>query len=435
MMLFYSTKNPDHKVSFETALLTGMAEDGGLYMPEKIPKLTAQALRSLRGASLAEVAFLVARKFIGEAIPEEVLQEICETSYNFPVPIFQLEEGSLVLELFHGPTGAFKDFAARFMARCTSYFLTKSKAKRNILVATSGDTGGAIGSSFFGLEGVNVFTLYPKGGVSLLQEKQLTTMGGNVKAIEIDGTFDDCQRLSKAAFADRAFNDKFQLMSANSINIGRIIPQSFYHIWSSIQIAQNEGRNKLLYAVPSGNFGNLFGGILAKQMGAPIYRLIAANNANHPFIDYLKTGNFQPQESINTLSNAMDIGHPNNYYRIDHLFNHKVSRVREMIDGAYFTDKQTAEAIINVYHDYGYILCPHTAVAYLGEAKFRKEGMTTVTVATADPAKFRESIEPILESKVPMPENLEKVLTKKKQAVSLPPTLEALETYLAKVIS
>lgn len=429
MMKFYSTKNRDLTVNFETALLSGMAEDGGLFMPEEIPKFSPAEMRDLKQMTFPEVAFAMATKYIENEIPETDLKKICDEAYNYTVPIFQLEDNQLILELFHGPTQAFKDFAARFMARCTSYFLTQNKIERNILVATSGDTGGAIGNGFLGLTGINVFILYPKGGVSHVQEQQLTTMGQNIKAIEIEGTFDDCQQLVKDAFADREFNDKFNLMSANSINVGRVIPQSFYYMWSSLQIAKNQAE-KIVYSVPSGNFGNLFGGILAKKMGAPIYRFIAANNANHPFTDYLKTGHFKPIPSVHTLSNAMDIGHPNNYYRIAHLFENKVSKVREIIDACHFSDKATETTMVNVYHDYGYIMCPHTTVAYLGTQKFKKDEYCMVTVSTADPAKFLDSVERILESKVPIPEALQTVLKLEKEAYSMKPSLENLETYL-----
>ncbi len=432
-MKFYSTKNRDLTVSFEEALLSGMAEDGGLFMPEEIPKFSPAEIKELKQMTFPQVAFAIAKKYIEDEIPEKDLQKICNDAYDFAVPIFQLEDNQLVLELFHGPTQAFKDFAARFMAQCTSYFLTQKKIERNILVATSGDTGGAIGNGFLGLSGINVFILYPKGGVSHVQEQQLTTMGGNVKAIEVEGTFDDCQQLVKTAFADREFNDRFQLMSANSINVGRVIPQSFYYMWSSLLIQKNQPE-KIVYSVPSGNFGNLFGGILAKKMGAPIYRFVAANNANHPFTDYLKTGHFKPVPSVHTLSNAMDIGHPNNYYRIAHLFDNKVSNIRKIVDGCYFNDKETADAIIEVYHDYGYIMCPHTAVAYLGAKKFKKKEYCMVTVSTADPAKFLDSVETILESKVPIPEALQKVLKLKKEAHLMKPSLEHLESYLHKTI-
>ncbi len=429
-MNFYSTKNRDLKVSFKEALLSGMAEDGGLFMPEEIPKLSPKELKYLRGKPLSEVAFVMASKFIGNEIPSKKLKEICDDAYNFDVPIFQLEDNLLILELFHGPTQAFKDFAARFMARCTSYFLEKNNINRNVLVATSGDTGGAIGNGFLGLPNINVFILYPKGRVSHVQEQQLTTMGKNVKAIEVDGNFDDCQKLVKDVFADREFNEKFKLMSANSINVGRVIPQSFYYMWSSLQISQNQLNQKLIYSVPSGNFGNLFGGIIAKKMGAPIYRFIASNNANHPFFDYLKTGTLKPIPSIQTLSSAMDIGHPSNYYRIANLFKNKVSEVRKIIDGCTFNDKQTKKAMRDVFLTYAYIMCPHTAVAYLGAKKLSQQDFCMVAVSTADPAKFLDDVEKILNYEIPIPDNLKKILDKVKKSKELNVDVNELKKYL-----
>ncbi len=434
-MKFYSTKNHDLKVSFEKALLSGIAEDGGLFMPEEIPKLSPKELKYLRGKPLSEVAFVMASKFVGEEIPSDKLKEICEDAYNFDVPIFQLEDNLLVLELFHGPTQAFKDFAARFMARCTSYFLEKNNTNRNVLVATSGDTGGAVGNGFLGLPNVNIFILYPKGRVSHVQEQQLTTMGKNVKAIEVDGNFDDCQKMVKDVFADREFNEKFKLMSANSINVGRVIPQSFYYMWSSLQISQNQNNQKLIYSVPSGNFGNLFGGIIAKKMGAPIYRFIASNNANHPFLDYLKTGTLKPIPSVQTLSNAMDIGHPNNYYRIVDLFQNKVSEVRKIIDGCTFNDNQTKKAMKDVFFTYAYIMCPHTAVAYLGAQKFLQKDTCLITVSTADPAKFLDSVESILDYEIPIPDDLKKSLSKAKKSKEIQVDENQLKKYLTNELS
>jgi threonine synthase len=434
-MQFYSTNNLVLTASFEQALITGMAPDGGLYMPENIPKFTSEEILKLQDKSLADIAFEIAQKFLGNEIPAEKLREICNDAYDFVVPLHKLSSDNYVLELFHGPTLAFKDFAARFMARCADYFLSKNSEKKTILVATSGDTGGAIGNGFLGMNQINVVILYPKGGVSPMQEKQLTTMGQNISTLEIDGNFDDCQQLVKQAFVDKNFA-KFKLMSANSINIGRIIPQSFYWAWTSLQI----NSKNLVISVPSGNFGNLFGAIIAKKMGFPIKHFIAANNANHPFFDYLKTGELIPVPSVQTLSNAMDIGHPNNYYRINNLFNSDVSKVREIITAFHYSDDQTKEKMREIYNQYDYIMCPHTAVAQLGIDEFKQsksrdnlEVNIYITASTAHPAKFVESVEEILDTKLNIPASLKTAFKKQKQTTEIKPSLVNLKNYLEKL--
>lgn len=432
-MNFYSTENKNLSVSFQEALLSGMAKDGGLFMPETIPVLSEAEKKAISSKSLGETAALLAQKFIEGEIPEAELKAICEEAYDFPVPLHELGENDLVLELFHGPTLAFKDFAARFMSRCVDYFLSKKSIQKNILVATSGDTGGAIGNGFLGLKSANVFILYPQGGVSPIQEKQLTTIGGNVQAVEITGSFDDCQRLVKEAFKDRAFNDKYNLMSANSINIGRFIPQSFYYVWISLKLQKQYPGKKIVFSVPSGNFGNIFGGILAKAMGAPIHKFIAANNKNHPFFDFLKTGNFEPIKSVQTLSNAMDIGSPNNFARIWEFFGKKVADIREVIWGDWSDDAMTAKMMQKVYQEKKYLMCPHTAVGYLGVQKFKEQfgkDFLFVTVSTAHPAKFAERVEEIIKEKIEIPDVLAEALKKPKKATLLPPNLIDLENFL-----
>ncbi|MDH3325005.1 MAG: threonine synthase, partial [Candidatus Peregrinibacteria bacterium] len=338
-MKFYSTKSKDLTADFRTALLTGMPVDGGLFMPESIPTFTTEEIDNLKGKSFTDVAFQIAKKFIDGEIPDSDLREIINSAYDFPVELKKLDKDNLVLELFHGPTLAFKDFAARFMARCVSYFLSQKQENKTILVATSGDTGGAVGNGFLGLENVKVVILYPKGGVSHVQEQQLTTMGQNVRACEVEGVFDDCQRMVKEAFVDQELNESIDLMSANSINIGRVVPQSFYYAFVSLQIPDS------VFSIPSGNFGNLTGGLFAKKMGFPIKKFIAANNANHPFFDFLETGKFKPVSSVHTLSNAMDIGHPNNYYRIFELYGGNLDLIRQDVFGAWFDDQKTSEVI------------------------------------------------------------------------------------------
>ncbi len=438
-MQYISTKDPSVRTNFENALLTGLAPDGGLFVPEKIPDLSG-FVEAHSNAPLQiffpELAFEIARHFVDGEIPDADLKAICEDAYNFEVPLIEIADNHSVLELFHGPTAAFKDFAARFMARCASYFLAKNKEEKTILVATSGDTGGAVGNGFLGLPNVRVFILYPRGGVSPVQEQQLTTMGQNVQAIEIDGTFDDCQRLVKEAFVDETLNKKLDLMSANSINVGRVIPQSFYYAWVALrlkeQIAENKEQKRLIFSVPSGNFGNLMGGLLAQMMGFPIHKFIAANNANHPFTDFLETGEFTPVPSVPTISNAMDIGRPNNYYRINYFFGEDINKIREHIWGAWFDDDQTREMIKESFKN-GYLACPHTAVALLGTKKFQEEfddDFYFVTVSTAHPAKFPEVVEKIIGQKIKIPPNLEAALKQEKKATLLKSNIEAIREFL-----
>lgn len=431
-MKFYSTNNKELRVSFETAFLSGVASDGGLFMPEIIPKFTEAELEKLSQLSFADMAYEVASKFIEGDIPEKELRDICRESYNFELPLVSVKS-DIFLELFHGPTLAFKDFAARFMARVSEYFLLKSQERRTILVATSGDTGGAVGNGFLGLSQVQVFILYPKGGVSPIQEKQLTTMGDNVVALEIDGTFDDCQRLVKEAFADQEFSSKLNLMSANSINIGRIIPQTFYYIYTSLALKKLNPNKEIIFSVPSGNFGNVTGGVFAKLMGAPIERFIVANNANHPFCEYLETGEFVPVKSVHTFSNAMDIGHPNNYYRLSHLFKNDMDLLRSFLWGSHFSDTETAKMISEYFKTNNYLMCPHTAVAHLGVQKYRtkvSDSELMVTVSTAHPAKFKEVVESITETDIVLPEKLSAAFKQKKQAYLVSPDLDSVEATL-----
>ncbi len=427
-MRFHSTNNPDLKTNFRTALLSGIAPDGGLYVPDEIPDLSDFiASDAALECTFPELAFEIAQRFIEDEIPKSDLQAICEEAFNFSVPLVEVEQNHSVLELFHGPTAAFKDFAARFMARCVSNFLVQNHEEKMILVATSGDTGGAVGSGFLGVPNVRVVILYPEGGVSTVQEAQLTTMGQNIQALEVAGSFDDCQQLVKQAFLDGDISADLKLMSANSINIGRVIPQSFYHAWSSLQVKKNHPESNLVITVPSGNFGNITGGLWAKKMGFPIHKLIASNNANHPFCDYLSTGEFKPAPSVATLSNAMDIGHPNNFYRIEHLYGGDLERMKEDLWGTWYTDEQTEAKIQAVDKEWGYLACPHTAVGLLGTAdyktQFGSDNDYYVTASTAHPAKFPETMEPILGRKIEIPPLLSDVLEKEKQAVKVAPDL------------
>ncbi len=399
--------------------MTGLASDGGLFMPESFPSFSEDQLQTFSEQSFPVVAAQVAQCFVGSSIREVDLQRICKEAYDFSVPFHALEADQLVLELFHGPTAAFKDFAARFMARCVEYFLLQKNQKKTLLVATSGDTGGAVGHAFRGMENMQVFILYPSGGVSPLQEKQLTTLGQNVQALEVRGNFDDCQRMVKEAFMDQDFNDQINLMSANSINVGRILPQSFYYFWTSLQLQKQFPGRKIVYSVPSGNLGNVTGGLMAKRMGAPIDRFIMAQNTNHPFVDFLQTGSFDPGVSISTISNAMDIGHPSNFYRIAELYKEDLEGLRKDAWGASFTDDQTRAAMKDVFEKYDYEMCPHTAVGYLGLQKYKQEvdeSVLGVTVSTAHPGKFQELMVEVLGHEISLPERLQSVLTHDKIA-------------------
>ena len=447
-MNYLSHKNSDIKASFGDALLASLAPDGGLWMPEDIPFFGPADTARMGAMSFADCAAELATHFTDEKFTEAGLKDLCRDAYNFDVPMVTMDGEKLdpalapdaedfVLELFHGPTLAFKDFAARFMGRAASHLMGATAQKRTILVATSGDTGGAIGDAFLDQDGIKVFILFPKGGVSKVQEQQLTTMGtsnSNVKAICVDGTFDDCQQLVKQAFGDAVLTEKHSLMSANSINVGRVIPQSFYYFWTSLQAKAAYPHRSIVYSIPSGNLGNLTGGLIAKKMGAPIDRFVVGNNANDPFVDYLSTGVYTPRPSVPTLSNAMDIGRPNNFPRILSLFGNTYEDVLDVCWGASFTDIETERHIRRIQTDTGYVMCPHTAVGHLAMEKFCGDvdkPLTKITVGTAHPAKFADSVERILHTDIPLPDALAKAMKKKKRMHIMAPTLGDLAEYLA----
>ena len=447
-MNYHSHKDSSITASFGDALLASLAPDGGLWMPDEIPHFRAEDTARLGAMSFADCAAELATFFVDDRFKADDLKALCRDAYNFNVPMVTFkgetldpalppDDDNFVLELFHGPTLAFKDFAARFMGRAASHLMGATQQKRTILVATSGDTGGAIGDAFLDQDGIQVFILFPKGGVSKVQEQQLTTMGtrhSNVKAIAVDGTFDDCQQLVKAAFADTELTKKHSLMSANSINVGRVIPQSFYYFWTSLQAKAAYPNRPLVYAIPSGNLGNLTGGLIAKKMGAPINRFVIGNNANHPFVDYLSTAVYEPRPSVPTLSNAMDIGRPNNFPRILSLFNESYDDIVQVCWGADFSDTETERHIRRIHNETGYIMCPHTAVGHLAMEKFAEDisfPFTRITVGTAHPAKFADSVERILHSDIAMPAPLARAMKKKKRMHVMGPTLSDLSDYLA----
>lgn len=447
-MRYHSLKTSTPKADFSEALLASLAPDGGLWMPDSLPTFTPKETAMMGAVSFADCAAILARHFVDDKFEEQDLWDICNDAYNFPMPLRGKDghimhpampeiEDEYTLELFHGPTLAFKDFAARFMGRAASHIMKKTGEKRTILVATSGDTGGAIGDAFLGQDGIEVYILYPKGGVSSVQEQQLTTMGKsgcNVRAICVDGTFDDCQALVKEAFADQALSAKHQLMSANSINVGRVIPQSFYYFWSSLQLKAAHPGRPIVYSIPSGNLGNLTGGLIARAMGAPIECFVVGNNTNDPFVDYLNTGQYNPRPSVPTLSNAMDIGRPNNFPRILDLFDRQYEAVKSVCWGASFTDAQTEEHMRKIHSERGYVMCPHTAVGHLALEQFSKRQdtqFTAVNVATAHPAKFADDVVRILAQGIDVPQPLKDIMTKTPRVHVMAPTLGALADYLS----
>ncbi len=419
-MILYSTKNRNNIASLEEAIFKSLPSDNGLYMPTLIPKINKEFLATIECKTFNEIAFEVTKTLLSDDLTDSEIRNIIEQAFDFDSPTLKIDADDYVMELFHGPSMAFKDFGARFMAALMSHFLEKTKKKINILVATSGDTGGAVAQGFFDTPGISVTILYPSGKVSDIQERQLTTLGHNVTALEIDGTFDDCQKLVKEAFLDPELNEKFNLASANSINIARLIPQSFYYFSAYAQL-KKLGK-PIVFAIPSGNFGNLSAGLLAYNMGLPVEHFIASTNFNNTVPKYLENGVYNPKPSIETISNAMDVGNPSNFVRMIRFFDDDINLVKEKISGYYFSDCQTQEAMQSVYNRNQYIMCPHTAVAYLGLALYRKESkkdFTGVFLSTAHPAKFIDLVEETLEIKVKIPNRLEKLLSIEKTSFKM----------------
>ena len=435
-MIFYSTKNASLKASLEEAVFRSLPSDNGLYMPESIPKIPAKFLDTIENKSFKEIAVEITNTLLGDDIPREDIEKLIETAYDFDAPVLKITPNDYVLELFHGPSMAFKDFGARFMAALMSYFLVKSQKEIQILVATSGDTGGAVAQGFYKVPGISVTILYPGGKVSEIQEKQLTTLGHNVTALEIDGTFDDCQKLVKEAFLDLELTEKFNLASANSINIARLIPQSFYFFAAYAQL-KKLGK-PLVFSVPSGNFGNLSAGLLAYQMGLPVERFIASTNLNNSVPRYLEEGTFEPHPSIETISNAMDVGNPSNFVRMIRFFGDDWQLVREKISGYFFNDEQTQKSMREVFGNTDYVLCPHTAIAYRGLEEYRKNSdgdFTGVFLSTAHPAKFIELVEETLGKQVEIPERLKLLLSIEKTSIKMKPLYSEFKSFLLSKLS
>ncbi len=417
-MNYYSTEDRKLKKSLRDAVLEGLAPDGGLYMPAEIPVIPPGQLAALRKMDFTEISRELALVLFRNDIPDKEITRITGSAISFDTPLVGVEEGLYALELFHGPTLAFKDVGARFMARMLGYFTRDLDREIKVLVATSGDTGSAVASGFKDVEGIRVFILYPSGGVSQLQEKQLTTMGGNITALEISGTFDECQRMVKQAFRDPALKQKHILTSANSINLARLLPQSFYYFnaW-----AQLPGNQEFYVSVPSGNFGNLTAGLLARRMGLPVRHFIVATNVNDVVPEYLETGEFRPRPSIATIANAMDVGNPSNFARILDLYGYSHRAIREAMSGYAFTDDELRETIGEVYRQSGYLLDPHGAAGYraLSRHSPKAEGIPGIFLETAHPGKFNQTVEAVTGSKVEIPERLKDALSRPKSSIPL----------------
>ncbi len=430
-MKYYSTNRQAADASLEEAVVKGLASDKGLFMPYEIKPLPASFYDEIDRLSFQEIACRVAGAFFGDDIPADTLDQIVCDTLSFDVPAVKVKENIYSLELFHGPTLAFKDVGARFMARLLGYFIRKERKKQvNVLVATSGDTGSAVANGFLGVDGIHVYVLYPKGKVSEIQEKQFTTLGQNITAIEVDGTFDDCQALVKNAFMDKELNAHMQLTSANSINVARFLPQAFYYFYAYAQLKKLGKADNLVVCVPSGNFGNITAGLFGKRMGLPVSRFIAANNRNDIFYQYLKTGQYNPRPSVSTIANAMDVGDPSNFARILDLYHGSHEAICAEISGATYTDEQIRETVREVYDETGYLLDPHGACGYRALSEGLKPGETGVFLETAHPAKFLQTVEDIIGAEVKIPEKLQAFMRGTKQSIQLGKDFASFKGYL-----
>ena len=435
-MKYYSTNKQIESISLQEAVIKGLAPDRGLYMPEQISLLPDDFFANISEMSFQEIAYQVAEAFFGEDMEKDVLKKIVYDTLNFETPVVHISDTIYSLELYHGPTLAFKDVGARFMARLLGYFVQKANVGEvNVLVATSGDTGSAVANGFLGVEGIQVYVLYPKGKVSPIQECQFTTLGRNIHALEIDGTFDDCQALVKSAFLDEELTGKMNLSSANSINVARFLPQAFYYFNAYAQLRSKGIEDDIVVCVPSGNFGNITAGLIAQRMGLPIKRFIATNNRNDVFLQYLLTGSYQPRASVQTLANAMDVGDPSNFVRILDLYNHKHEAITQNISGYRCNDEQIRKTVKHCYESTGYLLDPHGACGYAALQENLQTGETGVFLETAHPAKFIETIEDIIECPVEIPAKLQTFMKGQKQNTELSKAYIDFKTFLLNVSS
>ena len=418
-MKYYNINNKSERVDFKDAIVLGQARDGGLFFPEQIPIWNKAFIESIQKKSKVEIGFEIMKPYVGDALPDDVLMDILQEVLSFEFPLKKINDQIYSLELFHGPTLAFKDLGARFLSRCLHFLISKKREKKIlVLVATSGDTGGAVADAFHGIDGTEVVILYPSGKVSPVQEKQLTTYGDNIHALEVMGDFDDCQRMVKQAFLDQDLHKQFVLTSSNSINIARWLSQQIYY---AVAFAQWPHKDLPTVAVPSGNFGNLCAGLVAQASGLPIAHFIAACNKNAVFSNYLDTGNYMPQSAIPTLSNAMDVGNPSNVIRIQELFNYDYEKIKNKISGSIISDKQTKETIALVYKNHNYLLDPHGAVAYtaLNQWLNEKPKQKGIVLATAHPVKFLETVESVTNTITPIPPEVKKIMKKEKRAKTI----------------
>lgn len=428
-MNYYSLNKKAPDTTFKNAVIKGLAPDKGLYFPETITPLPQSFFDNIDNLSYTEIAFEAIKQFVSPDIPESELKRIVEDTLSFDFPVVKLNDNISTLELFHGPTMAFKDVGARFMARCLGYFNQDNTEEVTVLVATSGDTGGAVANGFLGVKGVNVVILYPSGKVSDIQEKQLTTLGQNITALEVDGVFDDCQDMVKRAFLDNDLTSQMQLTSANSINVARWQPQLFYFMFAYKQL--HNSYDDIVFSVPSGNFGNICAGMMAQQLGLPIKHFVASNNENNVVTNFLNTKAYTPKPTIATISNAMDVGNPSNFVRIQEIYNNDFERLKNNLSSYSFTDDATRKAMLEIYNNYNYVADPHGAVGYLGSKAYLKENPNAhcVFLETAHPVKFLDVVEAVVNEKQALPEQIQAVMNKDKVATKISDYSE-LKTFL-----
>jgi threonine synthase len=429
-MRYYSINHQSPVVDFKTATINGQAPDKGLYFPEFIPHLPESFFKEIENTSNEEIAYQVIKPYVGDCIPSEVLYQIVDDTINFPIPLVSLNDRISSLEMYHGNTLAFKDVGARFMSRCLGYFVNGSPKKVTVLVATSGDTGGAVADGFYGVEGIDVVILYPSGKVSAVQEKQLTTLGKNIHALEVKGTFDDCQQLVKTAFADKTITTELFLTSANSINVARWLPQQFFYFLAYKQWVDKS--TSPVISVPSGNFGNICSGLLAMKSGLPVQHFIAACNANDVVPKYMSTFNYSPQKAVATISNAMDVGDPSNFVRILELFEKEAPALSAVFSSVSFDDEETRSVMKRVYNDYGYILDPHGAIGFIALENYLNQhpGQKGFFAETAHPIKFFDVVEPVIGTQIDLPQSIDGIMQKEKRATIINSSYTDLSAYL-----
>ncbi|MCF7568580.1 threonine synthase [Sabulilitoribacter arenilitoris] len=430
-MNYYSLNKVAPNTSFKDAVIKGLAPDKGLYFPEKIKPLPKSFFNDIDKLSHTEIAFETIKQFVSPEIPEDVLKNIVNDTLSFNFPVVKLNKNISTLELFHGPTMAFKDVGARFMARCLGYFNQNNDKEVTVLVATSGDTGGAVANGFLGVKGVNVVILYPSGKVSDIQEKQLTTLGQNITALEVNGTFDDCQAMVKTAFLDEELTNQMQLTSANSINVARWLPQLFYFMFAYKQLYKQY--NNIVFSVPSGNFGNICAGMMAQQLGLPIKHFVASNNANNVVTRYLISQLYEPKQSVQTISNAMDVGAPSNFIRIEEIYKNNFETLKENLSSYSFSDDETKKAMLEIYNSYSYVADPHGAVGYLGCKTYLKDNPNAhcVFLETAHPTKFLDVVEEVIKKEQPLPKQIQSVMGKEKKSIVIS-SYDELKEFLLK---